>query len=327
MPDPSPSPEPDAFGASIFTPHRRTQFWVTLASVACFLLFWWAGKWIGIPAERGYEASLLQQHSAALVVFATYVLLACAVIIGSLISGRAWFFGGLFAAAIGLMALSVRGGPMRYALFHAIARGTGKQVFLTLFFEQCLLFAAMGPLWWFFWSKYEIVRRAAGAQEPKTSEKSDGSLGSIVLALAAQVCITGAVILLLAATDNKKQVLVSTFFGGFVGAFAAEYFFAEPKAVSWYWIGPFAAGAIGYLVTYFTTQGIATGDPGGSLAALARVYPLDYASAGIAGTMLGFWMAVERPEVVFSIIAIIATEHTVKIRHEDVAHDPKRRAS
>ena len=305
MPDPASSPEIDPTGGTIFTPHRRTQFWVTLASVACFALFWWAGKWIGIPAERGYEASLLQQHGAVLVVFATYVLLACGVIIGTLISGRAWFFAGLFAAAIGLIALSARGGPMRYALFQAIAQGTGKQVFLTLFFEQCLLFAAIGPLWWFFWSRYEIARPPAPAPDKKSAGTPQDSASSVALALAAQVCVTGAVLLLLTATDNKKQVLVSTFLAGHLGAFVAEYFFAERKAVAWYWVAPFAAGAIGYLVTYFTTTGIATGDPGGSLGALARAYPLDYAGAGIAGTLLGFWMAVERPEVIPSILAVL----------------------
>lgn len=305
MSDPAPSPEPDFQGGTIFTPHRRTQFWVTLASIICFALFWWAGKWIGIPAERGYEASLLQQRGAVLVMVATYVLLGCAVVLGTLVCGRAWFFGGLFAAAVGLIALSVRGGPMRYTLFHAVAQGTGKGVFLMLFFEQCLLFAAVGPLWWFFWSRYETVRTAAPTRDQKTAGGAQEAGGSIALTLAVQVCVTVAVVLLLAATDNKKQVVVSTFLAGYFGTVAAEYFFAERKAAGWYWVAPFVAGAIGYLATYFTTTGIANGDPGGSLAALARVYPLDYAGAGIAGALLGFWTAAERPEVVPSILAVL----------------------
>lgn len=295
------SPQLETPGGSIFTPHRQTQLWVTLASVACFLLFWCAGTWIGVPAERGYAASLLQQRLAVLAFLATYVLLGSALVLGTLISGRAWFFGGLFVAAIGLTALSALGGPMRYTLFRAITSGGGKEVFLTLCFEQVLLFAAMGFLWWFFWTKYETVRLAAGAPPRQPAGDSEGTLGAIVLSIAAQVCITGAMMLLLLATDNKKQVLVGTFIGCFVGGFSAEYFFAEPRAVRWYWIGPFAVGLIGYLVAYFTTAGIAAGDPGGSLAALARAYPLDYASAGIAGALLGFWTGAERPEVLPSI--------------------------
>ena len=298
------SPPPDPHAGTIFTEHRRTQFFVTVASVLGFLLFWWGGKWIGIPAEPGFSASLLQQNSPLLAIVGTYVLLVCAVIVGTLVSGRAWFYGGLFAALIGLMALSARGGPMRYVLFKAAATDPGaRHVFLMLFVEQGLLFLAVGLLWTFFWRRYEAAIAPLATREEKTAPAPI----DIATALLIQFAVMTAVVMLLARTDAKKQVLVAVFLGGLGGTTLAEAYARKSNAsvaAGWFWVGPCAVGAIGYLIAYFASPTWMIGDPNlsndlilSALAALARPLPLDYASAGAAGALLGYWLGADRPRI------------------------------
>ena len=126
----------------------------------------------------------------------------------------------------------------------------------------------------------------------------------VAVAVVAQIAITGAIVLLLAATDGKKQVLVSAFLGGLIGAALADYAAPHRQAVRWYWIGPMAVAVIGYLLAYLNSTPSTNGLPMGAFAALARPMPLDYASMGAAGTLLGYWTAAaERPRVRFSMRA------------------------
>ena len=50
-------------------------------------------------------------------------------------------------------------------------------------------------------------------------------------------------------------------------------------------------GLVAYGWTYLHPDGYAIGDVGGLLAGPARVLPLHYASAGVAGTLYGYWIA------------------------------------
>ena len=293
---------------TIFTPHRRTQLLVIVASVLCFLLYWWGAKWIGLPSEPGYSASLLQQPTPLLALVGTYVMLACAVVLGTLIAGRAWFYAGLFTACVGLMALSARGGPMRYVLFQAAADGGSQRVFLTLLVEQVLLFLAIAPLWRFFCQRYdasfsrqcELIRGAA-AKTPAPPR----SPAETATALLIQAAGMATIVLLAAATDAKSQVLVAVFLGGLLGTVLAEMYARKNGArgvTEWFWLAPLIVGAFGYLIAYFTSTTWAIGDPGDGLARLARPLPLDYASAGCAGALLGYWIGADRESLSGSIL-------------------------
>ena len=57
----------------------------------------------------------------------------------------------------------------------------------------------------------------------------------------------------------------------------------------WYWIAPLAAGTRGYIAGFKSPDGLETGDLTSTFAALCRVLPLDYASLGMAGVMVGYW--------------------------------------
>ena len=287
--------------ATIFTPYRRTQALVVIATALCFLLFWWGGRWLGIPSEPKYQISLLEQPHWGAALLATYIMFLCTMALGTLIAGRSWFFAGLFSATFGLIALSARGGPLRYVLFYAADHPPGhpimQRIFLVLLVEQCLLFLVVGLLWLLFWNRYEqALARAAKPQEKRRESENSAALG-----LAAQFLIMCVIVLLLTPTESKKQVLVSLFVAGFAATSLSEYFFPSRKAGRWYWIAPLAVGAIGYLLAYFNAPQWTIGDPSGAFAALARPLPLDYASAAMAGTILGFWIGAERPQVTLSL--------------------------
>ena len=54
---------------------------------------------------------------------------------------------------------------------------------------------------------------------------------------------------------------------------------------------------IGYLLAHWAGADFTIGIPQGNFAPLARVLPLDYASAGAAGALLGYWVGAERPPI------------------------------
>ena len=108
---------------TIFTPYRITQFFVVIACVDLRSAVQVGRQIAGIPVERGFDGSVLQQPHWPLALVWIYLLFVVCLLLGTLISGRWWFFGGLFSAAVGLSALSVLGGPMR--MFSSTPRRRG----------------------------------------------------------------------------------------------------------------------------------------------------------------------------------------------------------
>src|SRR4051812_37543292 len=79
--------------------HRRlAQLSVLAAALVCLLAFWGAGTLLRIPAERGYEASLLQQPGTgrAVGMIAAMVLFVGCAVLGQFIGGRWWAYAGPF---------------------------------------------------------------------------------------------------------------------------------------------------------------------------------------------------------------------------------------
>jgi hypothetical protein len=99
---------------------------------------------------------------------------------------------------------------------------------------------------------------------------------------------------LFAQSEDKKQVLAAVGIGSFCGAFF-PYWKPGARPSVWYWPGPLIVGILGYVFAYVTIprEALFIGRPGlagGFLAALARPLPLDYASIGTAGALIGYWM-------------------------------------
>jgi hypothetical protein len=63
----------------------------------------------------------------------------------------------------------------------------------------------------------------------------------------------------------------------------------------WFWCGPFVVGLIGYIMAASgQDSSLAIGSPTGFFAALARPLPIDYASMGPAGAIIGYWTVHKR---------------------------------
>jgi hypothetical protein len=171
-------------------------------------------------------------------------------------------------------------------------------VFLMLAGELCLLFVPLSLMWVFFSRRYDAALTALETADEKTP-----STGSLPITLLAQFVVTGALLLLLCPTDAKKQVLVGVFVACFGGAAVAENVVPDRQAATWFWVSPLAIGVLGYLLAFMNGGDFTTGAATGMLANLAHPVPLDYAGAGVAGTLLGYWSGAERPELKTSMIA------------------------
>ena len=294
--EPSADPGSDAQGAAFFNAHRRTQVAVTIASAVCFVVFWFGAAWVGLPSQPGFQGSLLLQRAGMVMLAVTWLLMLISFILASLIAGRMWFFAGLFSALVGFGALSIRGGSMRYVLFEAASHNALHAAFVWLAVEQLLLFVPIALAWVWAFRLYEQATAA-----PETQPSDDEHPTPIAMILGAQLVITAVLMLLLVATENKKQVLIGTFIAGLAGTSIAEQFAPTRKAGAWLWVGPLVVGFVGYLLAASSAGSWTTGDPMGTFAALARPLPLDYASAGCAGALLGFWLGAERPDRAFSL--------------------------
>jgi hypothetical protein len=257
--------------------YRITQAIFTAAVVVCFAMFWYAGQLLGIPAERGHGGSLLGQPSiggAVLGLIAAGVLLAGCTLFTHAFLRERWPMASLAAAMAGFSAWSMRGGPMQDVLNYA-ASGS---VFIRLAFELILLGAIVGAVWFFIW-------REPAVQTPARPSE-------IVGAVLQHTAIMAVVVFLLAQADAKKQCVASVFLGGVIGASIVRANWPVAGAGKWFWVAPVLVGVIGYLLAAFQNGNWSTElhELNGLWAPLARPLPLDYASAGMFGSLLGYWM-------------------------------------
>jgi hypothetical protein len=259
----------------------RERVLLTLGAVGSFLAFSTIGRFFAIPLLPDYDASLLAHPSPVVaVILAAVTLLAC-VLLCTLLTGRIHFEAGMFCAAIGMLALSTRGGPMRYVLMYA----SGDGVFLRLAFEIVVLFGlvAMG------WYVLLILRDNNLLRgEPLRDEDPDALPMTGLMALGAQVIGMIFLMLLLAQTDKKAQVAWSVGLSALLSTLLAHSLFPARPSI-WFWSGPFVVAMIGYALAWFGPGPLIGGEVGGWLPQLARPLPLDYAALGTAGAIMGYW--------------------------------------
>lgn len=264
--------------------YQRARFLLSVGSIGAFLLCWFAGAAMGIPAHRGFDASLLQQSSPAVALFITLVLTVACALLGSAIAGTIRFEAGLATAAIGLLALSMRGGPIRYTLMYS----TGPQVFITLAAELMILYAILGVGWAVVW----LLRNKGWLQDDPFRDgvaDVEGPVNQKLAALATQVVVMSILMMILCETDWKPQVLASVGLSAFLGTLAAHSLFPARPSL-WYWIGPLVVGVVGYMLAYSgSTSTWMIGQVSGFAPELGRPLPLDYVGAGPAGAVIGYW--------------------------------------
>jgi len=268
--------------------YQRNRLLLTIAATLACLLFWFAGRWFHIPEHPGYEASLALQPNPAGALLLTGLTLLVATAVGTVIAGSIRFDAGLFAGAVGLAALSSRGGPMRSVTQAAAGRG----VFAAMAVELVVLGALLGLAWFGLWLLYRRGRLLGDALRDGLRDQPHAP-GERVFAALVQAVVMAALVLLLARTDEKKQVLAAVTIASFAATLVA-YAVSPVRPSVWYWAGPVTVGVAGYLAAYAGWDAVApvawkSGAGGGLLAPLARPLPLDYASLGTAGAVAGYW--------------------------------------
>jgi polysaccharide biosynthesis transport protein len=143
--------------------------------------------------------------------------------------------------------------------------------------EAILLFGSL----LFGWS---VLRRTmpSGLIEPVEANTP----ADISLAIFAQVSVMSALLILLSHWHTKGECLAVIAFSSCLATMLA-YWMAPLRTSLCFWLSPMVVALFGSLCATISAQGIHAG----MLLALARPMPLDYASTGPIGAMLGFWIA------------------------------------
>jgi hypothetical protein len=309
----------DAAGPVPYGYHRHTQ-WVLLgAAASAFALFWWVAEVLGIPAHPGYRGSLLKQPVGgallAVVVAAVLVLGTAAVV--TRLARRHWAYAGVLAASAGLAAWAFRGGPVGYVLIAPDAVNLNTGVFFGLAVEMLVLGVVVGAAWLVVLPRFAGPLLAGGSDAPTplvpvpTGATSSGVTSSgmsplvprpdaaVLTAVLAQALLVGVGVALLVPNAEKKQAAFGVLAACFLATAIAQHYFHDEKVARWYWAGPILVGVLGYLLNAFgagAREAVETGRLVGSFAALARPIPLDYAGAGVAGALMGYWIGSDHPD-------------------------------
>jgi len=274
--------------AMFSTAHRTFSRWQKLLLLASALLAF-AAAYLAFytvdGAIRGYSASLLQHGSPLRGVLSAIIAVAVSAVVGTVIAGRVRPDAGLFAAAATLLVFRFQGGGSRYTLLVA----DGRSAFSLMALETLLLAAILLGV---FIALRSLVIRTTLADDAARDgcALAAESLDQKLLCSATVAVVMTAGMMILCQSDRPGQVLWAVLLSSLAATWCAFRFIPLAPSV-WYWIGPLSAGAIGYVNAYFYGfQNAAIGEPAGMLAALARPTPLDYASVGVIGSLIGYWI-------------------------------------
>ena len=231
----------------------------------------------GLPILPGFDGSILAQPAPLVVLFLIAVMLAVSALVGTIIARAVQFEAGLFSAAFGMMVVSLRCGTIQSVLFESDG---SQMVYLRLVLELLILGTFLCGIWF-------VLCRFDGLA--KTAPADSGILNNLT-ATVSQTIATAVLIIVLCQSEAKNQCLASVGLASLIGSMIAHKY-APTRPSFWYWIGPLLAGVIGYaLAALGQDANLNIGFPTGTFAALARPLPLDYASVGVAGAILGYWM-------------------------------------
>lgn len=267
---------------TLLNTRQRDRLLLSAGIIFCGCLGWMLAGWFGLPTFRGFDASLLSQGSpvVAMVIAGVAILLGSG--IATLIARSVRPDAGIYCAAVGLAVFSIRGGAIRYTLLDA----TGPGVFVRLAVELLLLFAVFGVAW----LMIHPLRKGEFLMDDAFRDgfvATDSPIGQKVLATGTQVVGMTLFMALLGRSDDKVQALAAVGVAAWGGAIVSHYLYQVQPAII-YWIGPLVTGLLGYVWAY-----VAAGSEAWTIGLvpnpLCVAQPLDYASFGIAGAILGYW--------------------------------------
>jgi len=288
----------------------------TLPAVAVSVALLATVGWrVAQPLDPDWAVTLTQSGRSLLAIAPSLLLLMVVVAaIGTALSGRRVPQGGLFATAVGLVVLSVRGGSMQVMLAYCGIDGVGsRRSLMVLMAFECVLWAALLAASWLV---VENVRRwlwpatASGSGKSegvKDGKKAKSSASGQAKSFAGwpALAVTTVVALFIiwmtiartpVATIARAQVIASVAFGLYLGVLAARYFTGITD-VRWYILAPLAVALVGYLLGFLQADLSWAKGQLSSYArlattpshALARPLPIEYIAVGVAGAIAGLW--------------------------------------
>jgi hypothetical protein len=260
---------------------------LTIGCILCLLTCDGIAAAFGLPAEPGFNGSLLMAPGPVGSMLVVFVAVVAALVVGTLVAGRIGVEAAVLCAGVGLAAVAVRCGPITPVLQYA----AGRSVFVALAFESILLVGAMGGGWWLLERLAMAARAASGDPAQRLgfpTEVTDATTGQKFAVLGVGVLVAGICELVLVVLPAGKQAMCGVAVASAVGAWAAYQYLPLGEGI-WYWTAPSAAGVIGYLLAFVSGDGGPIGELHGWAGALARPTPLDYASLGTAAALLGHW--------------------------------------
>lgn len=239
---------------------------------------------LGLPAIPKISTLLLQDQP----IYAP--LIAMAVLVGLTLLAIPFVRGirhdaPVFCAAIGLLALPTHSGDMRNALLDA---GTAS-VYGKMIIELALLTVAIFAAYLVLGKRTPPVvneldpAAAAAVEEPQIDTMADR-----LMVVGVQALVTIGLLALLGQSPVKGQAIIGVALAGGLASWLT-YKSRVVRGSAWYVAGTLLAGAAAYAWTGLHPEGIELGDTRGYLAGAARSLPLHYATAGVAGTIYGYW--------------------------------------
>lgn len=285
---------------------------VVLACAVAIVLLTTVGWFVAEPADPHSGVVLVAQPGRAMAVWPTLILLtALAGGIGAVMCPRRLVEGGVFAAAVGLTALALKGGSMQDVLDYSLVapnEASRKGLMVRMAFDTLLWTGLMAATWIFValvrrwvWSDEELYSPVLGAAvkpdaPAATTPKQAGWPAFVITGLVAAFIVLIAAARTPVATVARGQVIAAVGGGFFVAAMTARYGTGQHRA-HWYVLAVPAVALLAWLVGYLNaSMGWAVGDLRRYVDllqtpphALVRPLPIEYLAAGVAGALAGFW--------------------------------------
>jgi hypothetical protein len=243
-----------------------------------------ASHGLSIPANPGFNASLMAQPSPVLAFSATLIAAILAGAIGFVINRPTDPNVAIKCAAVALLPMTWRGGT----IFATITQAPDGSVWYGLAIELAVLGGCLILLTTALGKLIPEPRIDVKNPDPDDDPRKPEPLDQCLLAVAAHAAVMLPIMAVVAQGPDKRQALAAVFVGSLLGAMAAHKFVPARPAV-WFVIAPTLLGILGYVTAALAgSPGQAIGEPQHYFAFLARPLPLDYASMGVAGGLWGY---------------------------------------
>lgn len=265
------------------------QYWrirvlMVLSALVTMGAAWGASRGLGFPGGGVRHPVVLLQPSPAIGIAAVIAVLAVGLIVGTVIAGRIRAEAGLLAAAFGWLTFTWNSGTVAQALFAAPTADT----YFRFAVETAMLGVFLGA-----GQAVLVTLRKSGKlarDETRDGIKLDNATPG-QLALGFVGTAVGYVVLayLLIATPDKQQAVLGCAVAAWVAASLAHYFIEADLPIWVFWSAVVTAAVGAYLYAGASAPGVpAIGQAGFPP---ARALPLDHASAGVIGSLFGYWDA------------------------------------